>query len=62
MMPRKLLSFHNGTAAGELTLFAAISGESRRAATLSGDVVAGCALSAAAALPATLPIHAWQAC
>lgn len=48
-------------AAEELTLFTAISSESRRTATLSGDVVAGCALSAAAALHATLPVRAWQA-
>lgn len=39
-----------------LTLFTAVSGESRRTAALSRDVLAGRALSAAAALHATLPI------
>lgn len=43
-----------------LTLFAAIACESRRTAAVSRDVVAGCALSAAAALHATLPIRARQ--
>lgn len=43
-----------------LTLFTAISCESRGTAAVSRDVVAGRALSAAAALHATLPIHARQ--
>lgn len=42
-----------------LTLFAAISCEPRRTATLPGDVVAGLAVRTSAALHAVLPKHAW---